>query len=271
MKWNLSSTYTSACERREGIFESMPTDVIQVLKLGVLPTNIADVLEHGEKLIVPTSLGLAVVAEMAWFAQHTRTVDAYDTNGSVDKHGIEICAESYRRSCWNEKLHWLQVLSEIGKRYKLSPELVNELRVASCNLFSRRRLGKRGYAFPVILACSIEKRAIWIDIAYQGAVFSNICPFVTNDVIKLDSKQRVCFTCKKVCKNKCGKCKITPYCNKECQKKDYEEHKKVCTAARQVEALGDIFQKTKDVRHPVPSDINYYLVGFNIHSGNTVG
>lgn len=39
-----------------------------------------------------------------------------------------------------------------------------------------------------------------------------------------------CDNCRTALKNplKCGKCMCAPYCNRECQKADWKEHKKVC-------------------------------------------
>src|ERR1043165_7878559 len=37
-----------------------------------------------------------------------------------------------------------------------------------------------------------------------------------------------CNVCQKPSKSQCGKCHQTYYCSKECQKKDWKEHKKSC-------------------------------------------
>jgi hypothetical protein len=36
-----------------------------------------------------------------------------------------------------------------------------------------------------------------------------------------------CFNCGKICENcsKCSRCSITPYCSKECQAKDWKNHR----------------------------------------------
>ena len=255
-------TFIPACKKRDGIFELIPTDVIQVLRLGSLRSSKDAIREIGDKLIVPTAVGLAVVTEMAWFAQHTRTVDAYDTHGSVDKYGIEVSAENFRKHCWTETSYWINVLLQIGERYSLSQDDVEELRVASCQLFGRRRLGQRQTPFPVVLASSLEMRAIWIDIAYQKPTFSNISPFAPDADQTLNPKQIVCLSCKKVCRHKCSKCKLVAYCNKECQKKDFKKHKKVCTAIKQVTLLQEIYAKKRGVKYSLPDNIDYYLIGF---------
>jgi hypothetical protein len=255
----------SACENREGTFELLPIDVIQVLRLGILATNLDEVRKNGNKVVVPTSIGLVVAAEMAWFAQHTRTIDAYDTFGAVDKYGIEVSAENYRKYTWVETSHWFHILSQIGERYTLSQAAFEILRTSACYLFARRRLGKIGQPFYVVLASSEEKRAIWMDIAYQTPTFSNVSPFVAHDDKKLlAAKTVVCFSCKKVCSRKCSKCKITPYCNRECQKKDYKDHKKTCMLQSDHPSLKDLFDKNKGVIYDVPEDIEYYLLGFGV-------
>lgn len=265
MHWSCSPvSFTPPCEKRDGIFELMPTDVVGVLKRGMLTTSKDALKEIGDKLIVPTSIGLVVVAEVAWFVQHTRTNDAYNTNGSVDKHGIEICIESYRKYCWTETIHWFHILSQIGERYSLSQESMEDLRMASCNLFGRRRLGQHETPFPVVLSSSLEKRAIWIDVAYQKPTFSNIAPFVAYDAMQtLKPCQLVCFSCKKVCKHKCSKCRVTPYCSRACQKTDYKAHKKLCNTVQQGMTLQEVYGKNRGFKYSVPDNIDYYLIGFS--------
>lgn len=42
-------------------------------------------------------------------------------------------------------------------------------------------------------------------------------------------KYSLCYGCGKVAKcMRCGRCKITPYCSKECQRKNYEKHREMC-------------------------------------------
>lgn len=253
--------YIKPCMSRDGIFEQLPADVIQVMRLGVFPEPIelnTDIPNEMDLLIVPTELGLVVATEMAWFAQHTRTNDAYETHGSVDKYGILISNEKFRDHTWAEKSHWYHILVEIGRRYNLSSDDMDKLRITACYLFSRRRLGKKKKSFCVVIASCLEKRAIWIDISYQQPTVTNIIPFVSQQAVILTYKQLVCTVCKKVCDKKCKRCNITPYCNRECQKKDYKSHKKVCLQNTQVVPLRDVFIKHKDIRYDIPKDILFY-------------
>lgn len=264
-KWHTGSQpdYIQPCMSRDGIFEKLPTDVIQVMRLGILPKPIGlntNIPNEMDLLIVPTELGLVVATEMAWFAQHTRTNDAYETHGSVDKYGILISNEKFRKNSWAETSHWYHILIEIGKRYNLSSDDMDKLRITACYLFSRRRLGKRKLPFCVVIASCLEKRAIWIDISYQQPTVTNITPFVYHDAVHLVHKQLVCTLCKKVCTKKCKKCNITPYCNRECQKKDFKSHKKVCLQNTQVVSLKDVFIKKKDTRYNIPKDIDFYNI-----------
>lgn len=40
--------------------------------------------------------------------------------------------------------------------------------------------------------------------------------------------ERTCAVCDKAAKSRCGRCKTTAYCSKECQNKDWREHKQRC-------------------------------------------
>jgi hypothetical protein len=51
-----------------------------------------------------------------------------------------------------------------------------------------------------------------------------------------------CYVCKKPSKTHCGNCRKTYYCSKECQKKDWKEHKKSCDFSPVVETI----DKTED-------------------------
>lgn len=45
-----------------------------------------------------------------------------------------------------------------------------------------------------------------------------------------------CAQCNKLVKvKKCGKCKTIRYCGKECQKADYDRHKKICKTIKKVQ------------------------------------
>ena len=259
-----------AHEGRDGIFVPMPVDVLHVLRLGCLvATNYSDLSEEvGSRRIVPGDLGLVVMLEMAWFAQHTRTVDAYETHGSVDRDGIEVSAELYRAHTWEESEHWFNVLSLISERYKLAPAGFEELRIAACVLLAKRRLGTRVQPYYVVLASCDERRAVWIDISYQEPVFTNFAPFACFDRHRpLQGNQQVCFTCKKVCsgsKRKCGNCKLTPYCSRACAKVDYQAHKKVCVALKEspqrLVCLASLIRRKMSAAPAAPPDVAFYLV-----------
>jgi len=262
------STRVPAHEERDGIFGPMPVDVIHVLQLGCLvATNYSDLSQEvGHRRIVPGDLGLVVMAEMAWFAQHTRTVDAYETYGSVDRDGIEVSAELYSAHTWEESAHWFNVLSLISERYKLKPACFEELRIAACLLLAKRRLGARMQPYYVVLASCDERRAVWIDISYQEPVFTNFAPFARIDRNRpLDGNQQICFTCKKVCpdsKRKCGNCKLTPYCSRACAKVDFQAHKKVCVALKETPQRSTCLASLirRKVSYAAPPDVAFYLV-----------
>jgi hypothetical protein len=254
-----------ACAERDGLFAPMPVDLVQVLRLGCLAgANLSDLSqEEGWRRIVPAGLGLVVMAEMAWFAQHTRTVDAYKTYGSVDKDGIEVSGELYRAHTWDESSHWFNILSLISERYKLAPASFEELRIAACVLLAKRRLGTCAQPYYIVIASCVEKRAIWLDISYQEPVVTNLAPFALFDRHRpLQGNQQVCFTCKQVCpcsKRKCGKCKITPYCSKACLKSDFQAHKKVCVVALTPGAQSLASLVHRKVSFRAPADVVFYL------------
>lgn len=263
-KWHTDSqpVYIQPCMSRDGIFEQLPTDVIQVLRLGILPESFDPNEKGADLLIVPTQLGLVVATEMAWFAQHTRTNDAYETYGSVNKYGLLISEEKYRQNTWTETSHWYHILVEIGRRYNLSSDDMDSLRTTACYLFSRRRLGEKKKPFCIVMASSVEKRGIWIDISYQKPNMTNTLPFADHSlfVSHIATKHLVCLLCKKLCDKKCKKCNITPYCSRECQKRDYKAHKTICLQNIQATPLKEVFKSKMGERYNVPDDISYFNI-----------
>ncbi|GES83754.1 tudor domain-containing protein 1 [Rhizophagus clarus] len=51
-----------------------------------------------------------------------------------------------------------------------------------------------------------------------------------------------CYVCKKFSKTRCANCHTTYYCSKECQRKDWKEHKKSC----KILPVNEILDKTDD-------------------------
>ena len=236
------SKYVPACTSRTGIFESLPEDPISVIKLG-FPPKLSK--EEFQLRCIPADLPLVAMAEVCWFVQSTRTDYAYETNGSVDKQGVEVSAELYRKHHWSEFPEWYDLVSQVAERYNITGDCFNELRVISCHMFSRRRLGE---PFKVLLSSSTEQRAIWVNVQYQLPVFSNICPFVedVSPVKALEVGEKCCMNCKKVTTSSCANCRKVPYCSKQCQKKDYQRHKKVCQKNMQIYPLKNCMESLQN-------------------------
>ncbi|CAB4437599.1 unnamed protein product [Rhizophagus irregularis] len=55
-----------------------------------------------------------------------------------------------------------------------------------------------------------------------------------------------CYVCKKLTKTHCAKCQKTHYCSKECQKKDWKEHKKSCNNKLPVVKINEIIDESDD-------------------------
>lgn len=58
-----------------------------------------------------------------------------------------------------------------------------------------------------------------------------IIPFCSRPCGKIYSKQKgykSACVCGKNSTLRCGRCKIVPYCSRECQRADWDEHKKLC-------------------------------------------
>ena len=89
------------------------------------------------------------------------------------------------------------------------------------------------YKVPKIKDCKQSHvKYEWIDAAKMPENGGHGYTIVDNDMkLKMTEYMYTCTACGKACPfNKCGRCKNVHYCNMECQRAHWKEHKSVCKA-----------------------------------------
>ena len=66
--------------------------------------------------------------------------------------------------------------------------------------------------------------------------FVGLCSLCQKSILDVEAEKHNCKSCAKVCRMKCSLCKMVFYCDQDCQKSDWENHKTRCDELAQARA-----------------------------------
>ena len=176
-------------------------------------------MEPHDTRLIKVGLKMDAMAELVLGMRSRHARHAYVTSG-LDKHGMLVDEDQFRRTAWSARPEWKSVLKRISEEHGENDDLVD--------LFAQSLFVKRARGFNKVLVWSnADNLGIWTDVrasAGEMRPFPGAC-----DPEALDRGFGVCAHCQTgPVRQRCGTCRAVFYCDHSCQLADWKRHKKIC-------------------------------------------